>query len=135
MFRLILAFALIGLVPPAAAALVEDVAKVPVEFTDAAQRTHQHVITVTVFRDDTRPKSPFLILNHGRSPTAAGRVKLGRVRYDGNATWFVERGFAVFLPTRVGYGVTGGPDLEGRKRGRVTTEISQACSRSRQRKM
>ena len=112
MRRLTLAFALIWLVPPATAALVEDVLKVPVEFTDASQRKHQQVITVTVFRDDTRPKSPFLILNHGRSPNAEGRLKLGRVRYDGNAAWFVERGFAVFVPTRLGYGVTGGPDLE-----------------------
>jgi dienelactone hydrolase len=113
MRRLIPTFALIWLVPSATAALVEDIVKVPVEFSDASQRTHQQVITVTVFRDDTRPKSPFLILNHGRSSTAEGRVKLGRARYDSNAAWFVERGFAVFVPTRIGYGVTGGPDLEG----------------------
>jgi dienelactone hydrolase len=111
--RLIPTFALIWLVPPATAALVEDIVKVPVEFTDASQRTQQHVMTVTVFRDDRRSKSPFLILNHGRSPTAEGRAKLGRARYESNAAWFVERGFAVFVPTRVGYGETGGPDLEG----------------------
>ena len=93
-------------------ALVEEVVQIPVEVTDTHQRTHQQSITVTVFRDDAREKSPFLVLNHGRAGTADGRRKLGRARYTANAEYFVGRGFAVFVPTRVGYGVTGGPDVE-----------------------
>ena len=94
------------------AALVEDVFSLQVEVKDAQQRVHQHPITVTVFRDDAREKAPFLVLNHGRAGDAAGRAALGRARYDANAAWFVERGFVVFVPTRIGYGVTGGPDVE-----------------------
>jgi hypothetical protein len=47
-------------------------------------------------------------VNHGRASGAEVRAKLGRVRYLTVAHHLVERGFAVFLPTRVGYGVTGG---------------------------
>jgi dienelactone hydrolase len=93
-------------------AVVEEVVQVPVEAIDAGGNPHRQAITVTVLRDDSRAKSPFLVLNHGRPGTAEGRRKLGRARYSANAKWFVERGFAVFVPTRVGYGVTGGPDLE-----------------------
>lgn len=52
------------------------------------------------------------MLLHGREVTAAGRAGLGSVRYTGNSRYFVSLGFAVFVPTRIGYGVTGGPDLE-----------------------
>ena len=109
---LLLMMAVSWFASPAAAALVESVVKVPVEVTDVHQRKHQHDITVTIFRDDARDRAPFLILNHGRAADAAGRAKLGRARYDRNAAYFVERGFAVFVPTRIGYGVTGGPDIE-----------------------
>jgi dienelactone hydrolase len=94
------------------AALVEEIVQVPVEARDRAGRPHRQAITLTVFRDDAREKSPFLLLNHGRAGTAADREKLGRARYTENARWLVGHGFAVFVPTRVGYGVTGGPDLE-----------------------
>jgi dienelactone hydrolase len=96
----------------AQAAMVEEVVQLPVETVDRDGKPFRHGLTVTVFRDDAREKSPFLILNHGRGGNAASRQKLGRVRYAENAAWFVARGFAVFVPTRVGYGVTGGPDLD-----------------------
>ena len=37
---------------------------------------------------------------------------MGRQRYGDNSRYFVEKGFAVFVPTRIGYGVTGGDDVE-----------------------
>jgi dienelactone hydrolase len=94
------------------AALIEEAVQIPVEVTDRHQRTHQKSITVTIFRDDARGKSPFLVLNHGRATTRDARAKLGQVKYFANSAYFVEKGFAVFVPTRVGYGVTGGPDVE-----------------------
>ena len=94
------------------AALHEDIVQITVEVLDEHRNVHQQGITVTIFRDDTREKSPFLILNHGRAGTAEERLKLGRARYVANAQYFVTRGFAVFVPTRVGYGVSGGPDVE-----------------------
>lgn len=96
---------------PVAARLVEEIIEIPVEVKDIYARTHEHTITVTVLRDDERAKSPFLVLSHGRA-NAQGRAQLGRSRYSDNARYFVDRGFAVFVPTRVGYGVTGGPDVE-----------------------
>lgn len=37
---------------------------------------------------------------------------MGRARYLENARYFVSLGYAVFVPTRIGYGVSGGPDVE-----------------------
>jgi len=72
----------------------------------------RRAVPVTVFRDPARTRSPFLILNHGRATTPAANAALGRVRYSENAADFVRRGFVVFVPTRIGYGIAGGPDLE-----------------------
>jgi len=92
--------------------LVEEIIQVPVEVTDIYWRTHRQSITLTIFRDDRLEKSPFLILNHGRAVSKSGRAKLGRARYSANSAYLVGKGFAVFVPTRIGYGVTGGPDVE-----------------------
>lgn len=107
-----LCIGLAGFACIAQAALVEDIVQVPVEVMDQYRRTHRQAITVTIFRDDVREKSPFLVLNHGRAGTPEERLKQGRARYAANSQYFVERGFAVFVPTRVGYGVSGGPDVE-----------------------
>ena len=96
----------------AGAATVEEIIELPVEVTDIRGRVTSQPITVTIFRDDSRTRSPFLILNHGRTARAERRAALGRARYSNNARYFVSLGFAVFVPTRVGYGVTGGPDVE-----------------------
>lgn len=96
----------------AAAALREDIVRLPVKLPDGRGRSHDVTLVVTVWRDDARERSPFLILNHGRSGSAQAREKFGRARFTQNAAWFVERRFAVVVPTRAGYGVTGGPDLE-----------------------
>lgn len=94
------------------AALVEEVTKLPVSVRDRSGTEHRHEITLTVFRDDARATAPFLILNHGRPGSAAAMVRFGRARYAANSAYFVKRGFAVFVPTRIGYGVTGGADVE-----------------------
>lgn len=98
-------------IPPAAAAVVEEIFELPVEVKDIYGRAHRQAFTVTVFRDDARAKSPFMVISHGRA-NRDGRARLGRARYTANARYFVSRGFAVFVPTRVGYGVSGGPDVE-----------------------
>lgn len=95
-----------------AAALIEEVVQIPVEVKNKHRRTYQQWITVTVFRDDAREKSPFMILNHGRAVNANGRAKLGRARYSANSAYFTRQGFAVFVLTRIGYGVSGGADVE-----------------------
>lgn len=72
----------------------------------------QHPVVVTVFRDTRRARSPFMVLGHGRAVTDSERAALGRARYTENSRYFVGLGFTVFVPTRIGYGVTGGPDIE-----------------------
>jgi dienelactone hydrolase len=102
---------LFSIAPDASAEIVEKVVKLPVRVA-ANGETVAREITLTIIRDDARKKSAFMILNHGRAPSAEGRANYGRAVFRAQARYFVEQGFAVFLPTRIGYGVTGGPDVE-----------------------
>jgi len=94
------------------AAVVEEIIQIPIQTKDIYHQAHQHTITVTIWRDADRAKSPFLVLNHGRAGTTEGRARLARSRYPDASRYFVSKGFAVFIPTRTGYGVSGGPDVE-----------------------
>lgn len=95
----------------ARAAPVEEIIDVPVFVHTSAGPVAQDVV-VTVFRDDQRGKSPYLIINHGRSGDPDKRATFGRARYSEISREFVGLGFTVLVPTRIGYGVTEGPDVE-----------------------
>jgi dienelactone hydrolase len=110
--RIALACALLFLATLSFAKPIEQVVDVAVKATDIYGKTVSQTIKVTVFRDDEKELSPFLLLNHGRPAIPAEFVKMGRVRYSDNARYFVSKGFAVFVPTRIGYGVSGGSDVE-----------------------
>jgi dienelactone hydrolase len=98
--------------PDTTARTTEQVLQVPVHLASADGPALDAAMTVTVIRRaDTRPR-PFLVLQHGRPPTGEGRAALGRQSYPGNARYFAALGFVVLVPTRIGYGITGGPDLE-----------------------
>lgn len=97
---------------PASAGVVEEIVQLPITVQDIAGETHRHSLTVTVFRDDGRASAPFMVISHGRSGSAERRARVARARFADHSHYFVSRGFAVFVPTRVGYGVTGGPDVE-----------------------
>lgn len=105
-----------GLAAPSAGAhakVIEERVELPVSVSDRYALRVDHTIRVVIYRDTARRQpQPFLILNHGRSGTAAVRAQLSPGPYGPNARYFVGRGFAVFLPIRVGYGATGGPDVE-----------------------
>lgn len=97
----------------AGAALREEQLQVPVEVKDAYGKQIRHTITVTYFHDDAdATPRPVVVINHGRAGDAQGRLALGRARYAAAARWFVQRGFVVAVPTRIGYGVTSGEDVE-----------------------
>lgn len=98
---------------PAVARTVEEVFDLPLQVDDAYGKPVARAIKVTVFRDDaaSAPR-PLLVLNHGRPGSATERAGFGRARFAEHARWFVAQGFVVALPTRIGYGVTGGEDLE-----------------------
>jgi dienelactone hydrolase len=110
--RLALCLALLACALPARAILQEQVIELPVTVANAYGKTESQPIKVTIFRDDAAGKSPVLVLNHGRAVKAEERARLGRARYSENARYFVGKGFVVLVPTRVGYGVSGGPDVE-----------------------
>jgi dienelactone hydrolase len=108
-----LAGLLLGLGQPAHGALQEEQFDLPVQVVDAYGRKIDHTIWITVFSDDANPKpAPVLVLNHGRAPDKVGRAMMGRARYSDASRFFVGRGFIVAVPTRIGYGVTGGEDVE-----------------------
>jgi dienelactone hydrolase len=94
------------------AKVVEETVELQATVVDHKGRSHTLPFKVAVFRDDASTRSPFMVLNHGRSGRAAERAGMGRARYTENSRYFVAKGFAVFVPTRIGYGVTGGPDVE-----------------------
>ena len=98
---------------PAGAALVEAQFTLPAKVSDAYRKQVERPIVVTTFVDDSTPvPRPVLLINHGRAGDPAARAALGRARYTDNARWFAAFGFIVAVPTRIGYGVTGGEDVE-----------------------
>ncbi len=92
--------------------LVESILQVPVALHDADGGELRQSMVVSVVREDATGRRPFLVLLHGRPPDVRGRVAVGLQTYPANARYFASRGFVVFTPTRVGYGVTHGPDVE-----------------------
>lgn len=93
-------------------ATLEEVIEVPVSVKTIYGQEVKQNIKVTVFRDDMREKAPYLILNHGRPASEADFAKMKRQRFSANSQYFVSLGFTVLVPTRVGYGDSGGLDVE-----------------------
>jgi len=90
--------------------LNETVASVPVTVNNLYGRAFTGKVIVTQFKPAGAGPFPIVIINHGRGND---RSKPGRFRYTQQARFFTERGFAVFVPTRLGYGDTGvDPDPE-----------------------
>ena len=91
----------------------EEQVDLPVEVVDGYGKAIAQTIKVTVFSDDRNPRpAPVMVINHGRAGDAQGRLALGRARYAEISLFFVQRGFIVAVPTRIGYGVSGGDDVE-----------------------
>lgn len=97
----------------AQAKLREEVIEVPVTVQDRFGKAVSAQLTVTVFSDDARSApAPVAVINHGRAPDARDRAALGRPRYIDASRFLVQQGFIVAVPTRIGYGLTGGEDVE-----------------------
>jgi dienelactone hydrolase len=94
------------------AKVVQEAIELPVEVTDIHGQVVRHRIKVTIVRDDAKTNSPFLVLNHGRGATREINAARSVASFGANARYFVAKGFAVFMPLRVGYGETGGQDVE-----------------------
>ena len=97
------------------ARIIEEIIKVPVSVTNSIYANNpkfEQEITITIWRDDTIKKSSYLLFSHGRAGTDQERTSFGRSSERKNSEYFINKGFAVILPTRIGYGVSGGPDAE-----------------------
>jgi len=95
------------------AEIIETTLQVPVIVSLQHRAKLSHNITVTVVRESSiKGQSPIALLVHGRPSKSDERTLMGQVKYPGNAIWLAQHGFVVVVPTRIGYGVTGGPDID-----------------------
>jgi dienelactone hydrolase len=115
-FRLsVWALVLLGCAAPPLvhAKLVQEIIKIPMTVSNAYGKEETRDVVVTVFVDNATPAPhPIMVIGHGRAAEAEKRIAMGRWTQITNATWFSKMGFLVAVPTRIGYGVTGGEDLE-----------------------
>jgi dienelactone hydrolase len=103
--------------PPLAADIHEEIAHVDVELTLFDGRKHAGRMVVTHFRPAGPGPFPAVIFSHGRN--AATRHEPVRWRALMMARYWTRRGFAVLVPTRIGYGELGQT---------VDPEVSGGCS-------
>jgi dienelactone hydrolase len=71
-------------------------------------------IVVTSFRPRGSGPFPWLILSHGTATTSEANRALGRYRPLNPVREWVKRGYAVLVPVRRGYGVSGGAEFGDR---------------------
>src|SRR5688500_18225257 len=108
MRRLFLSLLLALALPAQAAVLQESVLRVPV-----VAGVEQAYIDVTVFRPQGAGPFPIVVLSHGSPRSPQERRAEGRQRLAAQSARFVAMGFAVLVPTRRGYGQSGGDWAEG----------------------
>jgi dienelactone hydrolase len=111
----VLAVALVTLFAPslsAASEIIEQTIEVPVQVQPRDGPEVRQDIAVTIVREATADRRPFLVLLHGRGTSPAERTAMGLKTYPANSRYFASKGFVVLVPTRVGYGVSRGPDVE-----------------------
>lgn len=101
--RSLAVWALLALALPARAALDETVIRAPV-----IRGVEQTLIEVTLFKPAGAGPFPLLVLSHGSPRDAADRRREGRQRLVAQSARFVAMGYAVLVPTRRGYGESGG---------------------------
>lgn len=111
----VLAAALVTLLAPSpspASGIIEQTIEVPVQVRPRDGPEVRQNIAVTIVREATADRRPFLVLLHGRGASPAERTAMGLQTYPANSRYFASKGFVVLVPTRVGYGVSRGPDVE-----------------------
>ncbi|MDY7579658.1 alpha/beta fold hydrolase [Herbaspirillum sp. RTI4] len=107
----------------------ESVVTVPVTVADMYGKVITGKLIVTQFKPVGDGPFPIAIINHGRSGT--NREKPGRFRYTDQVRFFIKRGFAVFVPTRLGYGDTGiypDPEESGQCQNKSYAPMAEAGS-------
>ncbi len=95
-----------------AADIVETTIQIPVQISLGDREVIRQKLVVTVTRDSAQTRAAVVLIAHGRPASPEDRARMGQVKYPGNAVWLAQHGFVVVVPTRIGYGITGGPDLD-----------------------
>lgn len=85
--------------------LNEAVSTVPVSIETEPGSFYAGDMVVTHMRPDGPGPFPAIVMSHGRDPET--RDEPARFRYIALAKYWLRRGFAVFVPTRIGYGDSG----------------------------
>jgi dienelactone hydrolase len=114
-----------------AADLNESVFKLPSTVINLYGRSVSGEMTVTQYKPDGEGPFPIAVLLHGRA--VGDRSLPARQRYLTAARYFVRRGFAVWVPTRLGYGssaVPGDPENSGDCRRKNYTPGFEAAATS-----
>jgi dienelactone hydrolase len=93
---------------PLAGNLNERVVSVPLT-TPAGEQVR---LVATTFHPQGAGPFPLIVLSHGSPADGAARAKMGRWRRIPQVNEFIDRGFAVIVPMRRGYGDTGGKWVE-----------------------
>jgi dienelactone hydrolase len=92
---------------PVARDMREETRHVSVTVKDLFGRQETREIPVLIFRPKGEGPYPLVIMNHGRA-VADKRAQQGVQRFENLSRYLVGKGFAVMLPTRVGYAETSG---------------------------
>ncbi len=85
--------------------IIEAVTKLPVTVQDMYGKTIEGQMVLTHFKPPGPGPFPAVIMNHGRD--SEQRANPARYRYPDVARYWLRRGVAVFVPTRLGYGDSG----------------------------
>jgi dienelactone hydrolase len=108
---LLLALAFFVTGTTARATVDESMVSVPVRLTRPSGVLTANVPVLVVRPAEPKPH-PLLLIVHGRGVSTEDNRRLGRVDYPTNARFFAALGYAVLIPTRIGYGYVGGLDIE-----------------------
>lgn len=113
---------------PNAADLQEQVLRVDATVKDLYGREATKPVVITSYRPRGDGPFPLVILNHGRAP-GDRRAGQQRQRYEAQSRYLVSKGFAVLLPTRIGYGETYG-DFDPEQAGECAHTRPQAAAKA-----
>lgn len=113
---------------PMALDLHEEILRLQVTVKDLYGREETRQIPLTTFRPSGDGPFPLVVMSHGRAVTDR-RAQQGRQRFSVLARYLVSKGFAVFVPTRVGYGETYG-DFDPENSGNCEQMRPQAAAQA-----
>ncbi|MFZ6849222.1 dienelactone hydrolase family protein [Undibacterium sp. RuRC25W] len=111
------------------ATLNESVIKIPTTVKTIFNQEVSKDMVVTQFKPNGDGPFPIVVLLHGRS--YKDRSKPGRERFLQVSRYFVNRGFAVWVPTRIGYGDSGidpDPEYSGTCSGKMYVPAYEAAA-------